>query len=289
MPLPNFLIIGAAKSGTTTLYRYLCQHPQIHMSPLKEPQFFAVDEKYRRGEDWYSSLFSQSEPHQICGEASTDYSKLPQYPETADRIAQMIPKVKMIYVMRHPVDRAYAYYVHLGRQSKVQETFEQNIKRTRICLEASEYMIQIDHYLKFFPRKSFLFLMLDDLSNKPQQIMLQVFNFLGIDNRVDLTNQNPTAAANVRENYFKNTLRQKITAPLRSIPGLYFLACLLPQNYRDWVYNNLQRSFYGKAIEKQYIPPPMLPETRQRLIEEFRQSNLELAKFLGRDLSHWCE
>ena len=80
MRLPNFFIIGAAKSATTTLYKYLASHPQIHMSVEKEPNFFGADIKYQRGLTWYSELFSEAEVGQICGEASTDYSKFPEYP-----------------------------------------------------------------------------------------------------------------------------------------------------------------------------------------------------------------
>ncbi|NER32103.1 MAG: sulfotransferase domain-containing protein, partial [Symploca sp. SIO1C4] len=78
MRLPDFLIIGAAKSGTTTLYKYLCRHPQICMSNPKEPDFFAIDHIYDQGIDWYSSLFSEARLKQVCGEASTTYTRLPK-------------------------------------------------------------------------------------------------------------------------------------------------------------------------------------------------------------------
>ncbi len=287
MRLPDFLIIGAAKSGTTTLYKYLSRHPQIYMSLVKEPQFFAVDDKYVQGLEWYGSLFSEALPHQICGEASTDYTKYPRYPETAARIAQTIPNVKMIYLMRHPVDRAYSYYVHLNRNSKIEETFEEHLSRTSFCFDGSNYMMQIKQYLSFFSRESFLFLLMEELINYPRITLDKVCVFLGIDNNIELS-QEENIIANSYQNFFRDTIRGKITTPLKEIPGVAQIANLLPQKGRDWIYKNiLKNSFYGQQIQKQHQPLLMKPETRQMLIEKFLPLNNELAQFLDQDLSHW--
>ncbi len=110
MRLPDFIIIGAAKLGTTTLYNYLSLHPQICMSPVRETEFFAKDEKYIKGLEWYGSFFSNASPHQVCGEKSVTYTIVSKFPEAVPRIAQVLPNVKLIYIMRHPVDKAYAFY-----------------------------------------------------------------------------------------------------------------------------------------------------------------------------------
>lgn len=285
--LPDFLIIGAAKSGTTTLYRYLCQHPQIFMPACKEPAFFAFDDVYARGIDWYASLFQEAQPHQICGEASTDYTKLPRWSQTAERIARHLPQVKMIYLMRNPIDRAYSYYVHLGRGLKYQETFEEQIKKTSICLDASNYILQIEHYLHFFPKESFLFLLTEDLLQKPLETLQKVSHFLDIDDSIDLT-QNGIVIANSGKNWFQDKIRLKITEPIKKIPGVTLIANNIPSTWKDWVYfKAIEPSFYGKKIQKEYKPSPMLPETRQMLIEHFQIPNQKLAHFLDRDLSHW--
>lgn len=286
MRLPDFLIIGAAKSGTTTLYKYLEQHPQIYLSPEKEPQFFAVDEKYARGMEWYSSLFEGAQPQQICGEASTDYAKLPRYPETAERIAKAIPNVKMIYVMRHPVERAYSYYVHLCRGQKITESFEEHIQRTSICLDASFYIKQIKHFQQFFPRESFLFLLMEDVIKQPVPTLKKVCRFLEVDEEVNLF-QGTQVTANGGKNYFEDTIRAKITAPLRAIPGVETVKEALPQQWRDTAYGILQKSFYGKGVKEEYKALPMKPETRQMLLKKFSSYNQQLADFLDRDLSHW--
>lgn len=283
--LPDFLIIGAAKSGTTTLFEYLKRHPEISLSSIKEPNFFGMNENYAKGLDWYSSLFSSAQSHQVCGEASTDYAKFPKFPETAKRIAQTAPEVKLIYLMRNPVNRAYAYYRHLGRQFKVRETFEEHIAHTKICLESSDYMMQIENYLQFFPKESFLFLLMDDLIERPEETLPKICHFIGVDD-IDLVNGNPIRA-NDSSKFFQDTLRGRITAPLRSIPLLAKVAKSVPQSWRDIVYKVLKRSSYANSVAQEYKAPPMLPETRQMLLEHFREPNQRLAEFLGRDLSHW--
>ncbi|ACK70383.1 sulfotransferase [Gloeothece citriformis PCC 7424] len=286
MRLPNFLIIGAAKSGTTTLNKYLLRHPQVYMSSIKEPQFFAVDEIYAKGLDWYSSLFNEAKPDQVCGEASTDYTKFPLYPETASRIAKTLPDIKMIYIMRNPVDRAYAYYMHRGRKLGYKETFEERINETGIYINPSYYMMQIEQYLQFFPKESFLFLLMDDFLKEPAKVLRQICHFIGVNDDIDLTQEGSIVANSGKQN-LEFRKRKKITAPLRQVPILSNVADVVPQTTKDSVYNLLQQFSYGKEIQQLYTPQPMLPETRQMLLEKFKEPNQKLAEFLNRDLSCW--
>lgn len=252
MRLPSFLIIGAAKSGTTTLYHYLSQHPNIYMPYRKEPAFFAVDEKYAQGLEWYASLFNDAKPDQICGEASTDYTKFPQYPETAARIAQTLPEVKMIYIMRNPVDRAYAYYMHWGRQLGYKETFEERMKQTNIYLDASYYIMQIEQYLQFFPKESFRFLLMDDLIQQPAKSLQEICQFIGVSHDIDLMS-NMGIVANSGKKILQYKIRNQITAPLRKIPGFTSLSSLVPQQGREWIYKQLKNFSYGKTL-KNFTP-----------------------------------
>ncbi len=301
MRLPDFLIIGAAKSGTTTLYKYLCRHPQFYQPvkenttyipqkpySYKEPNFFGCDQNYAKGIEYYATLFEGSQEHQVCGEASTDYTKYPLFPESAARIAQHLPTIKLIYIMRHPVERAYSYYVQLNRGAKFKETFEEHIHKTSVSLDSSNYMLQIQQYLKFFPKEAFLFLLMDDLIKQPADTLRKVCNFIGIDDSIDLVPAEGLVA-NQASRFFQDTNRSKITAPLRAIPGIYPVAALLPQAWRDGFYRLLKETAYGKRIEKEYLPPPMRPETRQMLLKRFAKPNQRLAEFLNRDLSHWSK
>lgn len=283
--LPNFLIIGAAKSGTTSLFQWLSHHPQICVSSLKEPNFFGDDANYAKGLTYYSSLFRHAQSHQVCGEASTDYAKWPKFPNAAARISQTLSDVKLIYIMRNPVERAYSYYVHINRNRPIRESFEAYICRTTEALDASNYMLQIEQYLNYFSRESFLFLLLDDLVHQPQQVLQQVCRFIGVSESADLPQQ--LIIANQGSRYFEDTIRGKITAPFRSLPLVAAATTLLPQSWRDQAYHFLQQSAYGQVVRNQYLPRPIRAETRQMLMERFADSNRRLAEFLGRDLSFW--
>lgn len=305
MRLPNFLIIGSSKSGTTTLYKYLCSHPQIFMSNPKEPQFFAMDERYEKGLEWYARLFEDASSSQVCGEASGRYTDFPKYPQAAARIAKHLPNVKLIYIMRHPVDRAYSHYVQTikwnqkvatkpnlseyrttATTAKITETFEENITHDSRYLDISNYMLQIEQYLQFFSRESFLFLLMEDLIDNPINILKQICHFIGIDEEINLVEDDPIVA-NKASDHAQWFIRSRITAPLKSIPGMTRIASLLPQTVRDTAYNTLRLLPNRHQVEKDYLPQPMLPETRQMLLEKFREPNQKLESFLQRDLSHW--
>ena len=110
--LPDFIIIGAMKSATSTLQEQLVLQPGIFMSSPKEPNFFSDDDVYSNGLNWYSSLFENAKPGDLSGEASTHYTKLPTYPETIKRLKESLPELRLIYVMRHPIDRLISHYIH---------------------------------------------------------------------------------------------------------------------------------------------------------------------------------
>lgn len=301
LTLPSFLVIGAAKSSTTTIFHYLCKHPKFYnpfkdanyegeLNP-KEPNFFSRDELYKKGISYYSMMFSQAKPDQICGEATTDYTKYPLYPHTAERISKHLPNVKLIYIMRHPVDRAYSYYVHRNRTDpslKFQKTFEEFIEEYPEILDASDYMLQINRYLKYFPKESFLFLTMEDLTDNPQITMTQVFNFIDIGD-IHNIDYNEKIIANNAKKQLEDSYRSEITSLFRKIPGMKIIKNYIPTNIKDGIYNILRKTTHGKNIKKHYTPIKMRPETREKLIKRFEIPNKELSEFLNRDLSHWSK
>ncbi|MDY6940481.1 MAG: sulfotransferase [Cyanobacteriota bacterium] len=295
MRLPDYLIIGSAKSGTTTLYKYLCRHPQIYMSRVKEPEFFARDENYARGMDWYGSLFLDAKPDQICGEASTIYTRSPQFPQAPSRIARALPNVKFIYLMRNPVDRAFSHYAHQIKTAQntktqlvVRETFEEALKKPNCLLDSSHYLYQIECYLEFFPRESFLFLLMEDVIQDTESTLQKVCQFLNVDSEIDLVQQNSIYANQAKE-HTQRVLRSQMTASLKSVPGVRTIASVLPQSVKDSAYQILKKLPYRQTVEQKYVPQPMLRETRQMLLEKFREPNQKLAEFLNRDLSAWSQ
>ncbi|MEK6676437.1 MAG: sulfotransferase [Planctomycetota bacterium] len=287
--MPDFLIIGAAKSGTTTLHQLLGKHPRVFVSRIKEPEFFAVDAVYERGVAWYQALFQDAKPDQLSGEASTAYTRWPQFPEASDRISRMLSNVKLMYVMRHPIDRAYSHYVHrvtreLYPHQPIRWTFEEHVKRDPMCLDGSRYMDQIDRYLRFYPKEAFLLLLTEDLNRRPVETVGKAWGFLGLDEvAVDNADKKSNEGSEIRD----GRIRRYTMSPLRRIPILRNLKGVIPKGAKDRLFQWLNRSPYGKWVERRHTPQLMLPETRARLVEEFRPHNRRLGEFLGRDLSHW--
>jgi hypothetical protein len=287
--LPDFLIIGAAKSATTTLHELMGRHPRVFVSRIKEPEFFAVDSVYERGLDWYQALFRDARPDQLCCEASTAYTRSPQFPHAPERIARTLPHAKLIYLVRHPIDRAYSHYVHrvtreLYPHQPIRFTFEEHVVKDPMCLDGSRYMEQIDRYLQYFPKSSLLVLLTEDLENRPVETLATAWRFVGLD-PVGLDNVG--VRGNEGQSILKGRIRRYIMAPLNAIPGVGRVKRAVPRSWKEGVFSLLEKSPYGRWIKRRHTPPGMLAETRARLVEEFRPLNRRLAEFLGRDLSHW--
>ena len=117
--LPSFIIIGAMKSATSTLYSQLLRQPGIYLPSLKEPNFFSDDTQFARGRNWYCGLFEEAEASDILGEASTHYTKLPTYPQTVARMRDNLKNPRLIYVMRDPVDRLISQYIHQWSEGEI--------------------------------------------------------------------------------------------------------------------------------------------------------------------------
>ena len=285
MRLPDFFIIGAAKSATTTLYKYLASHPQIHMSVEKEPNFFGADIKYQRGLTWYSELFSEAEVGQICGEASTDYSKFPEYPNVAKRIYAALPDAKFIYMLRNPIDRAYSYYLHQFREIPYTNvTFEDWLENTNSCLDGSNYMMQVEQYLNYFPKSAFLFIFTDDLSNNTQKCLAEIFSFLNVDSSSEIFQDlEKDIFINTSNKSIEINFKNYITRQIKLVPFVEPLLKVMPKSLRHQVYENIDKIFPHNP----YIRQPMQPKTRELLRNYFAEPNQKLSIFLDHDLSFW--
>ena len=159
--LPTFLVIGAMKSGTASLYRYLSAHPDVFTTTPKEPEFFSYS--WDRGLDWYRSLFAGSEGFDARGECSTGYSKAPFRAGVPQRVRQVVPDAKLLYVIRDPVERIRSHYVHEISKRREDEAFDDAIRHRSNYLDFTRYAYQLDLYLAHFPREQLLVLRTEDL------------------------------------------------------------------------------------------------------------------------------
>jgi len=179
--LPDFIIIGAMKSGTTTLYRHLIEHPAIDMSREKETDFFVAEKNWNLGLDWYSSQFSPDGDRKR-GEASPNYTKCRDFPGVAERMAQHCPGARLIYVVRDPVTRAESQFRHsfiIGTLSLELEGFTGSHEYAHI-MDASHYARQLDPYLAHYSKEAILIVDFDDLIKVPQTTMDRVVAHIGV-------------------------------------------------------------------------------------------------------------
>jgi hypothetical protein len=177
--LPDFLIIGAMKCATTSLHEQLARQPHIFMSHPKEPNFFSDDENYALGLDRYRSLFREAPEDALCGESSTHYTKLPTFPHTVDRMAAALARVKLIYVMRHPVDRLISQYVHELTTGRITSGIHEAIDRYPELVDYGRYSIQLKPYLNAFGPESVLPVFFGRLARHPQDELERICRFLG--------------------------------------------------------------------------------------------------------------
>jgi len=244
-PLPDFLILGAQKAGTTALYAYLRWHPQVTGPSFKEVSFF--DRHYPRGERWYRAHLPAWPGDRVVGEASPSYLFHPLAPQ---RVAQMLPDARLIALLRNPVDRTFSHYQHevaLGREPlSFEEAIEREDERMQgevehmrrdpeyfseawwnyTYLARGRYAEQLERWFESFPRDRLLVLLTDELAADPSGTYGRVLEFLGVE--------------------------------ARDLPS------------------------YPRIFEREY--EQMAAETRARLERSFEEPNRRLASLLGREL-----
>jgi hypothetical protein len=174
------LVIGAARSGTTALFRHLGAHPQVVPCQVKEPRFFTDDRKWQLGLDWYRSLWDFHEPDDRIGlEASTDYAQHPSVPSPAERIAQVPAGFRFVYVLRDPLARIESQETRARAEGELGPELVQGLIARHI--DASRYATQLDSYLRHFSRGDFLLIRFEDLVDAPVDTLRRVCRFLEID------------------------------------------------------------------------------------------------------------
>ncbi|MEQ9287565.1 MAG: sulfotransferase domain-containing protein [Cyclobacteriaceae bacterium] len=179
LELPQFIIVGSMKCGTTSLAHYLDQHPEISMSLVKEPNFF-TDENFDKGIDWYISRFPENSL--IKGEASTSYTKYPVFSDVPERINEVLPDVKIIYLVKDPIDRIISHLKHnylCGREERGIDSIFRDLNNNYVI--PSMYHMQIRQYLKYFKRENIFVIPLERFEQKSNSYLKRLFGFLEVD------------------------------------------------------------------------------------------------------------
>ena len=272
--LPNFLIIGSQKAGTTSLYRILKEHPQIFMAEKKELNFFFKEDEYARGVDAYAAHFADSANQLARGEASPGYIC---HPEAPARIHALLPDVKLILTVREPIKRAISQYWDNRRHLNEPHTFAEAVdlylsdeyRPDQIgYFSRGVYMRYIENYLNYFPRENLLILPFDEMISAPDTFYQRIFTFLGVD--ADFRSEDFDEAFNPTEVWKNPAYQILIRKPhlQKKIPA------------------KLRRLFYwgGKT---RFSPPPIDEASRRKLESFYRPWNDSLREFLGLDLAGW--
>jgi len=280
--IDNFaLIIGAMKCGTTSLFSYLAQHPQISPCNVKEPRFFSNDHRWAEGFEWYQNLWNwEPTTHTIALEASVDYTRIPARPNAAERISTLKDQAtfKFIYILRNPIERIESHYTHgqaLG-WTETQKPLSEGVNTHLI--EVSQYARQIEEYYKRFSTDSILLLNFENLKTNPHSLLRGVCQFLDIDPEYNFQGIDTVYNANnqrlVDERLWKSMSRMKSNVKL-----LDSMIKLIPTKQKQMIY-----SYLGRKRESNIQIPP---EQRSIILGELRQDLRKLSLEYGVDVSLW--
>jgi len=278
MTLPNLVGCGAGKSGTTSLYYYLSQHPQIFMTPTKEVNYFTTN--FHKGENWYRDKFRGYARETVIGEFSPSYMLDPAVPA---RIAELIPRANLLFIFRNPIERAYSNYwfsLNIGAQDPG-ETFPDAIRSTAGYQEYVAYGYYYEfllRFLKYFDRKQIHVMITEDLKKEPMVQMLSCYKYLGVDTSfVPDLDQKYNITVTSAKKWKKRAERS------------WFILKKVIRPFSSWIPTSTRRQF--SRLEQRFRMqilnderPPILKEDREYLANIFQDHNSKLANFLGREL-----
>ena len=270
MRLPDFLLIGAMKCGTSTLAAQLGAQPGVFMSSPKEPEFFSEDAHFARGIGWYAGLFAAAPEGALLGEASTGYTKLPTHPEASARIAAALPEVRLIYMIRDPLARLVSHYIHEWTMGVIRSDLATALESHPELIDYGRYGHQIAPYVARFGAERVLLLTLEEMRAEPQAVLERVAGFLGAPQpvvwRAEMAQVNASAERIRRLPFHDLLIEHPLTTALRR--------ALVPAGLRRRIREARQMS-----------ARPELPEAdRARLVALYAEDRAQLeALFPGRE------
>jgi len=265
--LPDFVIIGAMKCATSTLHYQLAAQPGVFMCEPKEPNFFSDSARCPSDLAWYRSLFADAPADAVCGESSTRYTKLPDHPGVAPRLAEHLPDARLIYVMRHPIDRLVSHYIHAWTERLVDTPIDDAVDRHPELVDYGRYAMQLRPYVEAFGRHRILPVFHERLRDFPEEELRRVAAFIGC--RGDVAWDASLSRVNVSTQRLR---RSRWRDALLLAPGLkQARQRLIPRAAREW----------AKRFWRIGDRPELSPAVRARLEGVFDQDLATLGDWLG--------
>ncbi len=296
MELVNFILIGAVKSGTTSVYNYLKDHPQVYMSPIKEPKFFQWDGETRRFStqlddkiyhdaiktfDEYKRLFSEVKDEIAIGEASVSYLYNKEAPE---RIYRRFPQVKLIAILRHPADRAFSHYLHTKWLGHEPLSFPEALKQENQRINSNWgpswhykqqgfYYQQIKRYKSLFDISQMKIYLYDELKKDSLSLMKNIYQYLGVDT---------TFTSNVNQKYNVRSFPKN-----QLLHGMFNKPNVIKDTLKNIFPKNWRKNLVASVNKQNNWKPKLDPQLRQELTQEYKEDILKLQDLIDKDLSVW--
>lgn len=275
--LPNFIVIGAGKAGTTSLWGYLREHPQIFMSEPKELNFFTTEHNWGRGLAWYESHFDDAGDAVAIGEVTGSYTNWPNFAGVPERMVEVLPEARLVYVIRHPVERIVSAFRYMTLRGDEDKPMDEAIRTNPMYLSVSSYATQIERYLEVYPPERLHVIVSEDMRDDRAATIKGVFEFLGVDPDVELE---------ILGHEFNRTDRKlREPRPLirraKKLPGYKGLVNGLPESIRQ----------LGRRVGTRDIlrldDTQLSNETKAFIEESLREDIGRLRKLLGNDFHRW--
>jgi hypothetical protein len=282
MAIPDFVVIGAQKAGTTWLYECLSEHPEVFVPRMKEVHFFTrpQDDRLSRldqGVEWYQSLFPDS--GKVNGELTPDYMF---FPYVAPAIATLNPKMKIVALLRHPVDRAYSQY-WMRRRYRDSLPFEDAIRESPGLIERGFYYRQLAPYLEIFGADRVRIYIYEEITQAPEPFFVDLCKFLGVSADFAPLSLHQRVGETKVMSPLAGFLFYKVASPIINLPGILHAWRFVRRRTRikEWLFGNAAKSGAGSSYED------VAPTLRSKLNTQFEAENRRLFELLGRDVPAW--
>ena len=271
--LPNLIVIGAQKCGTSVLHYYLSLHPEVSMSKPKELNFFIEERNWPRGPDWYKAHFDASA--HVRGEASPNYTASPQHAGVPERMHSLVPDAKLIYLVRDPLARIAAHWVHNYAKRREKGTLAETLAHPNTSyVTRSMYAMQLERFLEHYPMEQVLVMQQSELRHERMPTLRRVFEFIGVD-----PDFNHPRFEQERHQTSRKTRATRLAVRLEKL-GRTRAGSRIPSNF--WLVLD-DRLPLRRAIERPDVAAALSPDT----LEALRADARRLRELTGRDFSNW--
>ncbi len=270
--LPNLLVVGGQKCGTSSLHFYLRKHPDVFMSRLKEPEYFIEERNWSRGLDWYRRHFESA---RVRGEASANYTACHRFPGVPARAHATVPDARIIFLMRDPFARIISHWVHNFAAGFEDRPFAEAV-RHETYVERSSYWMQLQAFLEHFSAEQILIVQSERLRSEREASLREIFRFLDVD--PDFWHPSFRLLRHVSSIKRRRTRLGKRLADA----GVLEMVDALPQPFR-WQFKYVVFLPFSRPIAR----PEMDAETRSWLTENLAEDVARLRDFTGMDFAGW--